>query len=47
MDKDLGLFEMINAGDFSTITNNQAAAAAVAEDPSASANPSFDFDAYV
>lgn len=26
MDKDLGLFEMINAGDFSTVTNQEAAA---------------------
>ena len=28
MDKDLGLFEMINAGDFSTVTANPGAAAA-------------------
>lgn len=27
MDKDLGLFEMINAGDFATVTNQSAAAA--------------------
>lgn len=40
MDKDLGLFEMINAGDFSTVSANPGAAAA------ASANPSFDFDAH-
>ena len=40
MDKDLGLFEMINAGDFSTVSANPGAAAA------ATANPSFDFDAH-
>ena len=28
MDKDLGLFEMINAGDFSTVSANPGAAAA-------------------
>lgn len=27
MDKDLGLFEMINAGEFATVTNQSAAAA--------------------
>jgi len=26
MDKDLGLFEMINAGDFATVSNNPGAA---------------------
>jgi len=29
MDKDLGLFEMINAGDFATVTNSGSAAAAM------------------
>jgi hypothetical protein len=29
MDKDLGLFEMINAGEFSTVSNAGAAAAAL------------------
>ena len=42
MDKDLGLFEMINAGDFSTVSANPGAAAA-AEQP---AGGNFDFDAY-
>ncbi len=36
MDKDLGLFEMINAGDFSTVSGNPAAAAAA--QPAASAD---------
>ena len=46
MDKDLGLFEMINAGDFSTVSANPGGAAA-AEQPGAAANGgNFDFDAY-
>ena len=45
MDKDLGLFEMINAGDFSTVSANPGAAAA--EQPGAAASGgNFDFDAY-
>ena len=34
MDKDLGLFEMINAGDFATVTNQPAQAQASASDAS-------------
>lgn len=45
MDKDLGLFEMINAGDFSTVSANPGAAAA-SEQPGAAASGGFDFDAY-
>ena len=49
MDKDLGLFEMINAGDFSTVSANPGAAAAAtsaAEGQHGEKNNTFNFDAY-
>ena len=41
MDKDLGLFEMINAGDFATVSNNPSAAQGAA-----SGANTFNFDEY-
>jgi len=47
MDKDLGLFEMINAGDFSTVSANPGAAAAAQDNGATSGGAqAFDFDAY-
>lgn len=44
MDKDLGLFEMINAGDFATVTNNSAAAASVQAVTGGAQADTFNFD---
>lgn len=41
MDKDLGLFEMINAGDFATVSANPAAAS----DANQNNGQTFDFNA--
>jgi len=48
MDRDLGLFELINQGDFATVSNNEQAAASMASGAAANAGDkrSFNFDAY-
>lgn len=46
MDKDLGLFEMINAGDFSTVSANPGAAATASAAGQNNESNTFNFDAY-
>ena len=46
MDKDLGLFEMINAGDFQTMSGNPGAAQANAQPANEGNKNTFDFDAH-
>ena len=48
MDRDLGLFELINQGDFATVSNSEQAAASMASGAGNNAGDkrTFNFDAY-